>query len=123
MRNLWWVSFPWYLTLKVIICVTAPALFRVPSTFLTFLGLVRGFLFSLASFISFGWMNDSVAPLSSRAFLVALSFLVYSETEALIALFQATYTESVLHAWTRATLGSFKVATYWFAYLFIGILL
>ncbi len=68
-------------------------------------------------------MSNSVAPLSSKAFLVALSFLVYSKMEALIALFQTTYTESVLHAWTRATLGSFKVATYWFAYLFIGILL
>ncbi len=49
-------------------------------------------------------MNDSVAPLSSRALFVTLSFSVYSEMEALIALFCATYTESVLHAWTRATL-------------------
>ena len=49
-------------------------------------------------------MNDLVAPLSSKAFFIALSFLVYSEIEALIALFHATYTKSVLHAQTRATL-------------------
>src|SRR6266403_6176119 len=60
-RNLWQVSFPWYLTLKVIVCVTAPALFRVPLMFLTFLGFTRGFFFNLASFISLGWMNDSMA--------------------------------------------------------------
>src|SRR6266403_649616 len=60
-RNLWQVSFPWYLTLKVVVCVTAPALFRVPLMFLTFLGFTRGFFFNLASFISLGWMNDSMA--------------------------------------------------------------
>src|SRR6266478_6451815 len=62
-RNLWQVSFPWYLTLKVVVCVTAPALFRVLSTFLTFLGFVRWFLFSSISFISLGWMNKFVAQL------------------------------------------------------------
>ncbi len=84
--------------------MTAPALFRVSLTFLTFLGFTRWFLFSLSSFINFGWMNDSVAPLLSSAFFVAHSFSVYSEIETLIALFHATYTELVLHAQARATL-------------------
>ncbi len=49
-------------------------------------------------------MNDLVAPLSSSALFVAHSFCIYSEMETLIALFHATYTESVLHTQTRATL-------------------
>src|SRR5712672_709881 len=92
----------WWPTAIVTVCVISPIQLVVPSTFWTFHGCFKGSLGSSCSPTHLECIKHSVAPLSRSALVSTLLPSVYSRTGALIDLFLAMYTESVVQARARA---------------------
>src|SRR5882762_10615331 len=80
----------------------SPIRLVVPSTFQTFHGRFKGSLGSSCFSAHLGCIKHSVALLSRSAFVSTLLPSVYNRTGALIDLFLAMYTESIVQAQARA---------------------
>jgi hypothetical protein len=102
-RNRWaWQWLSWA-TCSHTSLVTSPSWLSVPSILQTFLGRSKSWVKSFSSSTICRCRNNSVAPLSRRALLVALSLDVYIVTGVFIAQFHAIYTDVSLQAQVRAT--------------------
>ena len=80
-------------TSKSTLCVSAPALFDVPSMFHIFCGLSRGVLPRPNRRSSFGWIKLSVAPESTKIVLSAVACKVRKETGTFIERYLVIYTD------------------------------
>ena len=74
-------------------CVSAPALFVVPSIFHIFRGLSRGWLPRPSRLSSFGWIKLSVAPESTKMVLSAVVCKVRNEMGTFIERYLVMYTD------------------------------
>ena len=74
-------------------CVSAPALFVVPSMFHIFRSLSRGLLPRFNRRSSFGWIKLSVAPESTKIVLSAVACKVQKETGTFIERYLVIYTD------------------------------